>query len=76
MGTWVDKTPWSWDTRGFQNHTLSKLGFKIGSEILNFALAGLTDESRMELDLQFEVIVGAAEEGRQNRKRVEWSVFQ
>ena len=68
VGTWVDKTPWSRDTRGFQNHTLSKLGFKIGSELLNFALAGLTDESRIELELQFEVIVGAAEEHKEREE--------
>ena len=50
-----------------QNHTLSKLGFKIGSELLKLALAGLMDESRVQFEVQFEVIVGAADEPKKTR---------
>ena len=51
-----------------QVHTLSMLGFKIGSGLLNLALAGLMDESRVEFELHFEVIVGAAEECKTSEK--------
>ena len=78
VGTRVHKTPWSRETQRvlsfsgkvglLQVHTPSKLVFKIGKELLNLALAGLMYDSRMECELQFEMVLGAAEERKKSER--------
>ena len=49
------------------SHAL-QVGFEGGSELLNFSLAGLMDGSRVECELQFGMVLGAAEEPKKSER--------